>query len=187
MVEVTQEQAKVIGKPIFVYNDEVHLVHLKGTSEDVPCFSSEGDFIVIGFDQLKEFKDSNKNLVVNFKNSFPDQRKLEILQDRFDNVRFTGANLIENPKVKLGVFSKESLEKRLSCRIKDNKSFVHKELVEIVPFSSEMVLEDFKADEVSVEGIRFGVARKVKKVGSAKFKFVFKKRKPLFEEGRVEF
>lgn len=187
LVEVTKEQALQINKPVFTSNEDVYLVHLKGTKEDTPCFTSEEDFKIIGYEQLKEFKGQDVPLVVNFKNAFPDQRKLEKLQEQLPLVRFTGANLIESEKVKLGVFSKEFLEKRLSCKIKDNKSFIYQELVKIVPFNTEMPIEDFKVEDVSIEGVRFGVVSKGKKSSKVKFKSVFKKKKPLFEDGRVEF
>ena len=187
MVEVSEEQGKEINKPVFTNGEDIFLVHFKGTSDDVVCFSNEKDFKIIPFSELGKHKEDSSCMVVNLGDAFVNQRKLIKIGKKLPNVRFTGSNLIQTDQLKLGVLSKDSLESKLSCKIKDNKSFIYKELIEIVPFNSEIEIKDFDANEASLEGVRFGVVRKGKRAKTSKFKDTFKKKKRLFEEGMVEF
>lgn len=189
MVSVTKEQAKNINKPIFISNEDVYLVHLNDKKDDELCFTSNEDFKIIHFSDLKDYSREEGTVIVDLKEGYPNLMKLEKFQEGHPNFRFTGSNLIENCKINKGVLPKEVLEKRLLCKIKDNKSFIHQELISIVPFSDELEIEDFIIENVSIDNVRFGKVGKFRKSGSKKeFKSVYKKKKrPIFEEGKVEF
>ncbi len=192
LVVCSREEAESIGKDKFIDNGVLHLVYVSESDENslkyIKYFLSEKDFKIISIEDLKNTEKENK-YVVNLENRYVNQRKLGQLQEKYPNVRFTGNGLMNQDCVKLGVLTKEELENRLSCRIKDKKPFVYNEILEIVPFVKGLEYNDFCKDDVEEEFVKFTSAKRKKVSGKAKSRFgkTFKKKKKLFKDEGIAF
>lgn len=187
-----REEALSIGKDKFIDNGVLYLVYVKESDDnalkDVKYFLSEKDFNIINIEGLKE-TEKEKKYVVNLENRYVNQRKLIQLQEKYQNVRFTGSGLMNLDCLKLGVLPKEELESRLSCRIKDKKPFVYNEILEITPFVESLEYNDFCKDDIEEDFVKFTSAKRKKVSGKAKSRFgkTFKKKKKLFKDEEIAF
>ena len=187
-----REEALSIGKDKFIDNGVLYLVYVKESNDnalkDVKYFLSEKDFNIINIEGLKE-TEKEKKYVVNLENRYVNQRKLIQLQEKYQNVRFTGSGLMNLDCLKLGVLPKEELENRLSCRIKDKKPFVYNEILEIAPFVEGLEYNGFSKDDVEEDFVKFTSSKRKKVSGKAKSRFgkTFKKKKKLFKDEGIAF
>lgn len=186
MVKVDKRKAIEIGKPVFTFDGDVYLVYLnERRDKGVPYFFCKDDFEITQMVDWESLSPKKKGYwVVDFGVSYPEMNKLLKYKDNGIEVRFTGSGLINDTSLPLGYASAELVERKLGCKIKENKSFVFKDFIEVVELGSDVEFNVFDPKKVSIEGIRFGIRQGS---SSRKVKTPFKKRKQLFETGKVEF